>query len=102
MRASWRTILPPRCLPWNRSSRKISPRLAKQKNLTIRTTAPFSASAGPEEFEATPAFTKAAFQLSADVPFAGPIVAADGIYVIALADQIAQHDPAVGRKSAPA
>jgi hypothetical protein len=69
--------------------------LAKQKGLALRTTAPFSANAGPEEFNASAAFVKAAFQLSADEPLAGPIVGADGVYVIALANQLPSAIPAL-------
>ena len=69
--------------------------LAKQKGLTIRTTAPFSAKFGPEEFTAPESFTKAAFQLSADEPFASPLVTADGIYVIALANQLPSMIPSL-------
>ena len=69
--------------------------LAKQKGFALRTTAPFSANAGPEEFTASSAFTKAAFQLSADEPLAGPLVGADGIYVIALANQLPSAIPAL-------
>ena len=66
---------------------------AKQKGLTAITTAPFAANYGPEEFNAPAAFTKSAFQLSADEPFAGPIPAADGIYIIALAGQLPSAIP---------
>ncbi len=67
--------------------------LAKQRNLTVRTTAPFNANFGPEEFSATRAFTKAAFELNTEVPLAGPISGADGFYVIALAGQIPSSIP---------
>lgn len=66
---------------------------AKQKGIGSGVTAPFSANYGPQEFTAPATFTKAAFQLSADEPFAGPIVAADGIYVIALANQLPSMIP---------
>ena len=68
---------------------------AKQKGLAYGITAPFSANLGPQEFEAPAAFTKAAFQLNADEPFAGPIGAADGVYVIALANQLPSAIPAL-------
>ena len=68
---------------------------AKQKNQPFGITAPFSSSLGPEEFTAPAAFTKAAFELSADEPFAGPIPAADGIYVIALANQLPSSIPSL-------
>ena len=69
--------------------------LAKQKGLTIRTTAPFSANLGPDEFNAPDSFTKAAFQLNAEEPFAGPIVGPEGVYVIALANQLPSAIPAL-------
>ena len=69
--------------------------LAKQKSLALRITAPFSANAGPEEFNASAAFVKAAFQLSADEPLAGPIVGTDGVYVIALVNQLPSAIPAL-------
>ncbi len=66
---------------------------AKQKGLVTRTTAPFSARIGPEEFNASPAFVRNAFQLSADEPFANPVVEADGVYVMALAGQLQSAIP---------
>ncbi len=73
---------------------------AQQKGLTIRTTAPFAANYGPEEFTAPAAFTKAAFQLTADEPFAGPIVGSEGIYILALAGQLPSAIPALAQISA--
>ena len=66
---------------------------AKQKGLAAFTTAPFAANYGPEEFTASAAFVKAAFQLTPELPFAGPIVGADGIYVIALVNQLPSMIP---------
>ena len=68
---------------------------AKQKGLTAHTTAPFPANSGPEEFTASAAFIKSAFQLTADEPFAGPVPAADGFYVIALAKQLPSMIPSL-------
>jgi hypothetical protein len=68
---------------------------AKQKGFSAGVTAPFAANYGPAEFTAPAAFTKAAFQLSADEPFAGPIVAADGVYVLALANQLPSAIPSL-------
>ena len=70
---------------------------ATQKGLVARTTAPFAANYGPEEFSAPAAFTKAAFQLSADEPFAGPVVGADGVYVLALAGQLPSAIPSLAQ-----
>jgi hypothetical protein len=68
---------------------------AKEKGLPVHTTAPFAANYGPSEFDAPPTFTKAAFKLSADEPFAGPIVGPDGVYVIALAQQVPSAIPSL-------
>jgi hypothetical protein len=57
--------------------------VARQKKLAVKTTAPFSAQSGPEEFTAPEDFSKTAFGLTPDAPFAGPIVGPDGVYVIA-------------------
>jgi hypothetical protein len=67
--------------------------LAKQKNLTVYTSAPFSESTGPEDFDAPASLTQAAFQLSADSPYTGPIAGSDAIYVIALANQLPSSIP---------
>jgi SurA N-terminal domain/PPIC-type PPIASE domain len=68
---------------------------AKQKGVASGVTAPFAANYGPMDLNAPASFTKAAFGLSADEPFAGPIVAADGIYVIALANQLPSVIPSL-------
>jgi peptidyl-prolyl cis-trans isomerase D len=69
--------------------------LAKQKGLPVHTTAPFSENYGPMEINVPETFTKAAFQLSTDVPFAGPVIASDGIYIISLAKQLPSEIPAL-------
>jgi len=69
--------------------------LAKQKKLAVRATAPFNAAYGPEEVNVPPAFTKAAFKLTAEYPFAGPIGGPDAIYVIALANRLPSAIPAL-------
>ena len=66
---------------------------AKSNGLAVHVTAPFSASAGPQEFDAPAAFVRSAFQLNAETPFAGPIPAADGTYIIALAGQLPSTIP---------
>jgi hypothetical protein len=68
---------------------------AKAKGLTVHTTMPFAANDGPQEFDAPPTFTKDAFKLSGDEPFAGPIVGTDGVYVMALAQQLPSAIPAL-------
>ncbi len=69
--------------------------VAKQKGLAVRTTAPFGGEFGPEEFAASPEFIKAALQLNADEPLAGPLVEMDGVYVIALAKQLPSEIPSL-------
>jgi hypothetical protein len=67
--------------------------LAKAEKVTLKTSAPFSANMGPEDFDAPAALTKAAFQLSADSPYAGPIPGTEALYVIALANQLPSAIP---------
>jgi hypothetical protein len=68
--------------------------------LVVRTTAPFNANSGPQEFSAPAGFTKAAFQLTADSPFAGPIIGQDGAYIIALAGQLPSAIPPLSQIAA--
>jgi peptidyl-prolyl cis-trans isomerase D len=67
--------------------------LAKQKKLTLVTSAPFSQNLGPTDFDAPTSLTKAAFQLNADAPYTGPLVGSDAAYVIALAQQLPSTIP---------
>ena len=67
--------------------------IARQKGLTVQTTAPFTADNAPAEFAAPEGFAKVAFALTPDEPFANPVVAADGVYVIALARQLPSEIP---------
>jgi hypothetical protein len=69
--------------------------VAKQKGLAVRTTAPFGGEFGPEEFAASPEFIKAALQLNADEPLAGPLAEPDAVYVIALAKQLPSEIPSL-------
>ena len=62
--------------------------VAKQKGLAVRNTAPFGSQYGPDEFVAPEGFTKDAFALTPDEPFAGPIAGSDAVYVIALTRQL--------------
>jgi hypothetical protein len=71
--------------------------VAKQKGLTAYVTAPFAAKFGPEEFTAPPGFTKAAFGLTAEEPFAGPIVGPNAVYVLAFAKQLPSEIPPLGQ-----
>jgi len=67
--------------------------VAKQQGLPTLVTAPFAAKFGPEEFTAPPGFTKAAFGLTPDAPFAGPIVGPNTMYVLAFAGQMPSEIP---------
>ncbi len=67
--------------------------LARQQNLPVATSAPFSESTGPEDFEAPEDLAKKAFALNSDSPYVGPIVGADEVYVIALANQLPSSVP---------
>jgi hypothetical protein len=62
--------------------------VAKQKGLTVLNTAPFGSQFGPDEFVAPEGFTKDAFGLTPDEPFAGPIAGPNAVYVIALTRQL--------------
>jgi hypothetical protein len=62
--------------------------VARQKNLAVKITAPFDIQSGPQEFSAPEGFAGAAFGLTADEPFAGPIISTNAIYVIALNKQL--------------
>jgi hypothetical protein len=70
---------------------------ARQKGLSAHVTAPFAAKFGPEEFTAPQGFTKAAFGLTAEEPFAGPIVGPDAVYVLAFAKQLPSEIPSLGQ-----
>ena len=67
--------------------------VAAQKGLVVHQTAPFAKATGPDEFDTTGNFTKAAFELTSDSPLAGPIPDGDGIYVIALTKTLPSEIP---------
>ncbi len=56
--------------------------LATAKGLTAKVSTPFSKDYPPEEVGVVKGFTDAAFRLSAEEPFAGPLAGADAVYVI--------------------
>jgi hypothetical protein len=62
--------------------------VAQQKGLSVHVTAPFADESGPEEFTAPPGFTKAAFGLTPDEPFARPVAGPDAVYVLAFANRL--------------
>lgn len=67
--------------------------VAKQKGLPVHVTAPFAGKFGPEEFTAPQDFTKAAFGLTPDEPFARPIAGPDAVYVLAFAKRLPSEIP---------
>jgi len=67
--------------------------LAKTNGLATGTTAPFDRENGPTELKVPDTFSQAAFKLTRDEPFAGPIVAEDGVYVMALKQQLPSEVP---------
>jgi hypothetical protein len=67
--------------------------VAKQEGLTVYLTAPFASTYGPEDFDAPPEFTKAAFELTPDEPLAGPVLGPDAVYIIALVKQLPSEIP---------
>jgi hypothetical protein len=67
--------------------------VAKQKGLVVHATAPFDSQYGPDEFTAPDGFTKAAFALTPDEPFAGPVASANAVYVMALTRQLPSEIP---------
>jgi hypothetical protein len=69
--------------------------VAAQEGLSVHVTAPFAAEFGPEEFTAPPGFIKAAFALTADEPFAGPIAGPNAVYVLAFGKQLPSEIPAL-------
>src|SRR5579885_886758 len=69
--------------------------VAREKGLPVKTTRPFGELYGPDEFPAPASFIKAAFALSPDDPFAGPIEGPSGYYVIALDKRLPSEIPSL-------
>ena len=67
--------------------------VAQAKGLAARTTAPFAANTGPEEFTAPASFVRAAFGLTPDEPLAGPVPGTEALYVLALIKQLPAEIP---------
>jgi parvulin-like peptidyl-prolyl isomerase len=57
--------------------------LAARSNLTVKVTAPFDLQDGPEELRVPASFSRAAFALTEQEPFAPAIVGEDAVYLIA-------------------
>jgi peptidyl-prolyl cis-trans isomerase D len=66
---------------------------ARQQNLPVQMTAPFSEEYGPQEFVASEAFIKAAFNLGPDNPISEPIPTPEGVYIIALQTNLPSEIP---------
>jgi hypothetical protein len=69
--------------------------LARTNGLATGLTAPFDRDQEPKGLDVGPEFTKAAFGLSADDPFGGPIAGQDGVYVIALQNRLPYQIPSL-------
>ena len=68
-------------------------KLAKEKGLTVKVTAPFDLRDGPRDLEVAQDFAQKAFARTPDDPFAGPIIGLDAVYVIALNKKIPSEIP---------
>ena len=67
--------------------------LAKTNGLTVGVSQPFNREDGPKDLAAGADFTKAAFALTPEEPFARPIAGEDGVYVIALKKKLPSEVP---------
>jgi hypothetical protein len=70
-------------------------RLAKEKGLTVKVSAPFDRDNGPKELEVGPDFAQKAFARSPQDPFAGPIVGMTSVYVIAFGKKLPSEIPSL-------
>ncbi|HYG34238.1 MAG TPA: peptidyl-prolyl cis-trans isomerase [Clostridia bacterium] len=71
--------------------------LARTNNLTVSTTTPFDRDDVPKELSVGPDFTKAAFGLNAEEPYAGPIIGRDGVYVIGMNKTLPREVPTLAQ-----
>jgi len=69
--------------------------LATTNGLEAAVTPPFDREGDPKDLGVGPDFGKAAFSLTPDEPYAGPIVGMDGVYVIAYNRQIPRETPSL-------
>jgi hypothetical protein len=67
--------------------------VAKQKGLAVHVTAPFAGDYGPAELGPVEGFTKAAFALTPEEPFARPIISPDAIYLMVLLKRLPSEIP---------
>ena len=68
-------------------------KLAKEKGLTVRVTAPFDREDGPKDLDVGPDFAQRAFARTPGDPFAGPIMGQAAAYVIALNKKLPSEIP---------
>ncbi|HZR20843.1 MAG TPA: peptidyl-prolyl cis-trans isomerase [Verrucomicrobiae bacterium] len=70
-------------------------KLAATNGVTASVTAPFSRDEDPKDLEVGADFSKAAFALTPDEPYAGPISGQDGVYVISYDQQLPRETPSL-------
>lgn len=63
-------------------------KLSEETGMTVQTTAPFTQNSVPFDLAVNAEFTRKAFGLSADEPFATPFLGEDGVYVFAFDKRI--------------
>jgi hypothetical protein len=68
-------------------------KLAKEKGLTVKVTAPFDRENGPKDLEVGPDFAQKAFARTPQDPFSGPILGMNSMYVIALNKKLPSEIP---------
>jgi hypothetical protein len=68
-------------------------KLAKEKGLTVKITAPFDRENGPKELEVGPDFAQKAFAATPQDPFGGPILGMNSVYVIAFNQKLPSEIP---------
>jgi hypothetical protein len=68
--------------------------LAQKQSLSVKVSAPFDISEGPEELDKSENFAKAAFRLSDDAPISEPLIGSDAIFVIAKNKTLPSENPA--------
>jgi hypothetical protein len=70
-------------------------KLAKEKGLVVRVTAPFDLQEGPKDLEVGPDFAQKAFSRTPEDPLAGPILGMDGAYIIAVVKKFPSEIPSL-------
>lgn len=70
-------------------------KLAVSNGLTAAVSAPFSREDDPKDLQVGPDFSKAAFALTPDDPYAGPLQGQDGFYVISYDKQLPRETPSL-------